>query len=147
MWQHMSYLLSKKTTDVEENDEHFLHLWFGHAIFLGSWGCWMFPLETLSLAFGIILNAPCVISGVNVTANLMLIRCSKSRSLIPATRRKNTQTRTFYQSHNFVQVETRTDGSLLRWNCMAPLNRGIKFIPWTSQPHDKYRPQKIKHTR
>jgi hypothetical protein len=69
----------------------------------------------------------------------MLIHYSKNKSLIFATRRRNT----FYQRHNFhitgvnvfksyeVQVETCTDMSLLRWSRMAPFKSRNKLIPGT----------------
>jgi hypothetical protein len=37
-------------------------LWFRHASFLGSWGCRLFPLQTLSFDFAITLKAQCFIS-------------------------------------------------------------------------------------
>jgi hypothetical protein len=54
--------------------------------FLGSWGC---PLQTLSFAFGIILEAKCFISSDNFTRNVIPIHYSKNRSLMFATTRRN----------------------------------------------------------
>jgi len=50
------------TLDIEENEEHCFHLWFWHVNFLGLWVCWLFPFQTLSFAYRIILKAPCFIS-------------------------------------------------------------------------------------
>jgi hypothetical protein len=66
------------TLDIKDSDEHCLHLWFRHASFPGSQGCWLFPSQTLSFAFLIILKAPCFISSNNFRQNLMLIHCSKN---------------------------------------------------------------------
>jgi len=55
-----------------------------------SWVVGTFPLQTSSFTFGITFKAPRSITSDNFTQNSMLIRCSKNRSLIFATRPRHT---------------------------------------------------------
>jgi len=50
------------TFDIEESDEHCLHLWYQYSSSRRSWDCGQFPLQTLSFRFGTISKASCFIS-------------------------------------------------------------------------------------
>jgi hypothetical protein len=83
--------------DVEGSDEHYLHLWFRHANFLGSWACLVFPLQNFVVCSrGHVKNTAFYLQWSffaffpNFIHNLMF-RCSKNCSLIFATRRRNTR--------------------------------------------------------
>jgi len=71
----VAWIQSENILDIEESDKHFLHLWLRRASFLGSWGCWLFPLQTLSFALGITLQALCFISNDISTRIFSLIDC------------------------------------------------------------------------
>jgi hypothetical protein len=45
----VEWIQSEQYPWYRRNDEHFLHSWFQHACFLKSWGCRLFPLQTLRL--------------------------------------------------------------------------------------------------
>jgi hypothetical protein len=68
----------KNTLHIEESDDDYLHFQFQHASFLGSSECRLFPFQTLSFSFGMILKSPYFTSSDNFTQHLVLIRCSKN---------------------------------------------------------------------
>jgi hypothetical protein len=131
------------TLDVEESDEHFLHLWFRHAISVRSWVCHLFTSQTLLFALGIILKAPCFISSDFVLQKL-LIDCIYRNTHQHAETYKPTRP---ISATNFnttggsalkpqlMQAEICTDMSLLRSSRMAPSKSHDKIIPGTLQPH------------
>jgi len=111
------------------------HFWFWHASHLGLWACRLFPLQTLSFAFGITFKEPCFISSDNFpdfTRCIMLTRCYKNRSFIFL--RRHTETQTSYQSHNFHTIvvnELKHAQTCLYydWGAWPPSSRAIKSFP------------------
>jgi hypothetical protein len=94
------FKLNNNRIDIEESYEHFLHLWFQHLSFLGSWWCRLFPFQTLPFAFKIILKAPCFASSDSFCQNIVIwlersertLTCFfRNRSLIFSTRHRNTR--------------------------------------------------------
>jgi hypothetical protein len=141
----VEWIQMNNALDTEENYEHSLHLWFWHANFLGSLGCQLFPLQTLSFTSGscwehnVYLQLQFLTKTFGQRTRKMLIRGSKKGSLIFTTRRRNTHVLSAPQlPHNSRRCVEIANGA--NWNMhrllssqMTPFKSRNKITPGTSQ--------------
>jgi hypothetical protein len=98
---------------ITEQSDHYLHLWFQHPGFLGSWECLQFPLQTLSFAFRITLKVLRFISDDNFWQNFVRLL---SRNIGTHISCQSHVSAIWHWNTRLISATTSTQLALVRWN-------------------------------